>query len=291
MRLQEKKAADYASEVFNTLKNQFPDLFLQSFIDPFAIANTEAPMLKVIGADFKNRFDGQLEYHQKQNTFLLFYNTRYDVERNDKLVHHPRTRFSVAHELGHYYLEKHRAFLMKTSKTHSSKNEFTNDTTVEREADAFAASLLMPKAVFAPLVNSNELTIPRIIKLSDAFQTSRVSTAIRSVQLSDFPCALIGIREKMIVWQFLSETLIEGGCYPKPKGIVQSPSTKEVLTNLNAVTTEIAPKSESADHWFWVYGLAQGKNLTVTEHYLPVPIMNTFLVLLTLSEEELFDLD
>jgi hypothetical protein len=291
MRLQEKKAANHASEVFDTLNSQFPDIFANGFVDPFAIARIEFPMLKVIGDDFKNQFDGQLEYHSNQNTFLLFYNTKYDSKDSTESPHHPRTRFSVAHELGHYYLEKHRAFLMKTGKIHQSKSEFTSNIMVEREADAFAASLLMPQAIFASVVNKDELTISRIKELSDTFQTSRVSTAIRSVQLSDFPCAIIGIREGKIVWRFLSDVLIEGKCYPKPKGPVQSPSTKISLASQVSAMEEIPPKSENADQWFWIYGAAEKKNLKVTEHYLPVPIMNTFLVLLTISEEELFDLD
>ena len=41
--------------------------------------------------------------------------------------------------------------------------------------------------------------------------------------------------------------------------------------------------------WFKTYGPAE-KDITVWEHYLPVPIMDTLVVLLTVAEKELFDL-
>ncbi len=87
-----------------------------------------------------------MEYHRSRNRFLLLYNTKYDAYLLPG-QHHPRTRFSIAHELGHYFLEPHRAYLRRTGKSHPSKGEFLSDRTIEMEADAFAAGLLMPSAL------------------------------------------------------------------------------------------------------------------------------------------------
>src|SRR5271157_1307304 len=54
-------------------------------------------------------------------------------------------RFTVAHELGHYFLEGHvQALFGAGQQFHQSESGFTSNDKYEREADSFAASLLMP---------------------------------------------------------------------------------------------------------------------------------------------------
>ena len=58
-------------------------------------------------------------------------------------------RFTVAHELGHYFLQGHiEALFGAGQQFHQSESGFTSDDKYEREADSFAASLLMPKLPF-----------------------------------------------------------------------------------------------------------------------------------------------
>ncbi len=256
-------------------------------IDPLEIARSEAKLLEPIGGDFRNRFDGQIEYHRKRNRFLLFFNTKYDagVELGG---HHPRTRFSIAHELGHYFLEKHHAYLVKGGWTHPSRSEFFSQASVEREADAFAASLLMPSRLMRPLVNSGELSPSCLDQLSRQFKTSLVSTAIRSVSLSDFPCALVGMRDGQVVWGFFSESLKKRGCYPAESGSVPHELASEVWREF-AEGVAVKRKGEGrVRSWFRTYEDENLEEVPVAEYYLPVPAMNTVLVLLAASEDDIF---
>ena len=41
--------------------------------------------------------------------------------------------------------------------------------------------------------------------------------------------------------------------------------------------------------WFRTYDAEHLQEITVTEHYLPAPVMNTLIVLLTVPEDELYD--
>lgn len=166
-------------------------LGLTAPIDPLAIIRSEMPLLRAGGRDFGKRFDGKLEYNRKKNCFLLFFNTKYDSTPGN---HHPRTRFSIAHELGHYFLDKHHTYLMRSQKSHPSKGEFHSDNLVEKEADSFAASILLPTRLARPIINKHELSVDRIIQIADHFNASFVSTTFRCVALSDFPCAVAGIR-------------------------------------------------------------------------------------------------
>jgi len=274
-------ARQVAEELAATLKVTEP-------VDPFAIADGEKPMLCVIRDDFRKRFDGQLEFHAAKRRFLMFVNTKYDADRVTG-EHHPRTRFSAAHELGHFFIDHHRACLLTGSRPHPSRSErWENDVMMEREADAFAASLLMPERLMRPLVNEAELTLETVGELAARFQTSRVCTAIRAVQLSDFPVAVAGIRDGAIAWSFQADCLVRAGCYPPERRSAASASVKKrwgaFLIGDHQPTTAQAYVRD----WFRTYDRDDLETVPVTEYYLPVPVMSTILVLLAVPEEELF---
>ncbi len=57
-------------------------------------------------------------------------------------------RFSVAHELGHYFLEGHVDAIFTDGPVHEFHAGFLSTVNYELEADHFAARLLMPNALF-----------------------------------------------------------------------------------------------------------------------------------------------
>ena len=255
-------------------------------VDPLKLAATESGSLVTIGGDFGSRFDGQLEYHAKQNRFLLFYNTKYD-RSSVRSEHHARTRFSIAHELGHFFLDAHHAYLRRGGNPHPSRGEFVNDHMIEREADAFAAAMLLPTRLVRPLVNDDELSFNVIGDIAGRFEVSRTCTAIRCVQLSDFPCALVAIRGGVISWSVLSDRLIEERIYPPSRGSAGSANATRECANEDAVGKE---HSSTVGRWFRTFDREQLQGVHVTERYLAVPSMDTVLALLTIPEDELCNL-
>ncbi len=276
-RLQER-AADTASELLEALGIDQPP------VDPLALVASEGSLLTARGEDFGDEFDGQLEFHPNHERFILFFNTKYD---HGESAHRPRTRFSIAHELGHFYLPKHHAYLRAGGTEHGSRSEsWPSHSAIEREADAFAAGLLMPKHLMRPLVNEGELSLDRIEAFADTFQTSLLSTTIRAVQLSDFPCAVIGIREGSVAWRFQTQSLIDATCYPSPKGAPRSESADERWKALVAGDSSRHVVDGPLDAWFDVYR-DDLEQVLLTEHHLPVPVMETLVILLTMSEDDL----
>lgn len=273
-------AREVAEELTQMLKLSEP-------IDPFAFAKDESPMLRVIADDFGNQFDGQLEYHAAKRRFLLFVNTKYDGGA-EVGGHHPRTRFSAAHELGHYFLDHHRACLLQGAKPHPSRSEFRSDVMMEREADAFASTLLMPERLMRELVNEEELTTGRVVELANRFQASLVSTTIRAVQLSDFPAAVVGVRDGLVTWQFPAPCLIDAGIYPGEKGPLRSMACRQKWAAFQAGDNEQSTGQAYVREWFRTYSREHLELVPVTEHYIPAPVMETLVVLLTVPEEELF---
>lgn len=278
IRAHEKKAVRAAEEFVEGLEID------RGPVDPLSIASAEHPDLKAIGHDVGNRFDGRLEYHPHRDRFLLLYNTKYDTEPG---VLHPRTRFSVAHELGHYLLDHHRAHLLSGGDAHDSKSEYSADDLllIEREADAFASGLLLPSSLVASKVNQGELTRQLVEELASSFETSRVATLRRSVELSHFPCAVVSIVNGGVSWRRHSDSLIEAGCWPSLSRELRSDHARNAWRDFTATGNCQLQSEARIQDWFETYERDDLVDEYVTEQLFPIPSMATLIVLLTVDED------
>jgi len=117
-------------------------------------------------------------------------------------------RFTVAHELGHYFLSGHMEALFGNGQQyHYSQSGFVSDDKYEREADSFAAGLLMPKVLFKPECGKNRQGLDAIQTLADLCVTSLTATAIRFAKLSDEPVAIVCSMGDRIQFTFMSKPL------------------------------------------------------------------------------------
>jgi Zn-dependent peptidase ImmA (M78 family) len=257
-------------------------------IDPHKIIASESEWLRAGGRNFKNSFDGKLKYYPQHQRFVLFYNTKYDVDYTNG-PHHPRTRFSIAHELGHYFLEEHRDYLLNGGITHPSKSEFRRQNRrIEREADAFAASLLLPTSLVGRRVNQSRPTLELVDELSRDYQVSPVCATFRIVRLSEDPCAVAGIRNGEVAWMFPSDRLIAGSCYPRKGELESEFAIEQWNAFVDGDSAKVSRKGLAAE-WLSLFGRAANiEGLEVKEHYLPVKFMNTVIVLITMDDNELF---
>jgi Zn-dependent peptidase ImmA (M78 family) len=93
--------------------------------------------------------------------------------------------FSIAHELGHYFLEGHPEQIFQYGDIHKSTANFTSDNEIERQADIFAASLLMPENIFKDRLTEFEKGMICIESMAKLCNTSLTSTAIRYAELTE----------------------------------------------------------------------------------------------------------
>lgn len=110
--------------------------------------------------------------------------------------HDVRTRFTIAHELGHYELQHERGGVFIDGKKHFSvffrdQNSSTGEMLQEREANAFAAALLMPEHLLLEEIKKYSITLTEeddaaIAKLAKKFQVSRQAMLFRITNLNLF---------------------------------------------------------------------------------------------------------
>jgi Zn-dependent peptidase ImmA (M78 family) len=130
-------------------------------------------------------FHGRIEFLRETASFAI-YHPDPDVAPNRK-----RVRFSIAHELGHYFIESHRELLV-AGKNHDSTPGFICDNALEVEADEFAAALLIPRThIERRLQKRPFMTLEEILKMGDEWQSSARSAAIRYLRYTGEACGMV----------------------------------------------------------------------------------------------------
>jgi Zn-dependent peptidase ImmA (M78 family) len=92
--------------------------------------------------------------------------------------------FSIAHELGHYFLAGHPEQIFQYGNIHKSAADFASDNEIEHQADIFAASLLMPENLFKDHLTEYEKGMICIEAMAKLCNTSLTATAIRYAELT-----------------------------------------------------------------------------------------------------------
>ena len=158
-----------------------------------------------------------------------------------------------------------------------------------------AVELLAPirKAVLEnpllrPMVNEGEMSFSDIEAWAGEFRTSVTSTARRAVELSDFPCGLVGVRGGCVAFSFHSQAMIEGGCYPRPRGSAMPAAARSKWDALTGGCLLDNQGQALGRDWCQTYDNDRAARAPISEHYFAVPPTQTLLVLLTIPEDELF---
>lgn len=168
---------------------------------------------KIIGSNhitlsygsYGEAFDGMLEH--RGGRFHIYANLN-----RIKTPHSGRARFTLAHELGHFYIDEHRRELQSgRTPSHPSRTDFQSKNPVEQEADHFASHLLMPTSRFKMAAKSLGIGLSAVLTLKERFGTSITSTAIRFTKLDLGPCTLVKWNPDGFAWKWFSPSMYEAG--------------------------------------------------------------------------------
>lgn len=147
-------------------------------------------------------------------------------------------RFSVAHELGHYFLEGHLEMIRQEGGRHESRAGFRGRrSAIEVEADQFAAALLMPAGPVQRLLAELPVGLEAIRTLKTRAIVSMTAAAIACARHAEHPVAIIVSRGQAIDYAFLSPAFRRLGRlnYPRKGDPLPASATARFNTNADAV--------------------------------------------------------
>jgi Zn-dependent peptidase ImmA (M78 family) len=146
----------------------------------------------------KPSFDGITWFEPETDNFYIHLNTaQCNFSKNTK------GRFTLAHELGHYYIPSHRLGLMNgTLKPHGSVNYLSNQIAwqIERDADAFASSLLMPESSLNTFIKGRRFNFGVIEAIANKYRVSKSAAAIRFANIGNCPIMVVFAERGRIKW-------------------------------------------------------------------------------------------
>ena len=157
-------------------------------MDLRAIVNAEGLFIK---EEAMTTHDGRLAYDEEAGIITINKNIKEVGQKN----------FTIAHELGHFLLDKKqycgcsRAEIMSASAMER----------IEREANVFAAGLLMPEEWVRQEIKWEGEGIGVMKKMSEKFSVSLSSAGIRYTQAGKMPMALIATKDDKVIWSSINK--------------------------------------------------------------------------------------
>lgn len=160
------------SKIINELEELTSNILLSNDmykvpVDVIKIAN--AHDIKVYEGELDKKISGAIRYNKEKDTFEIL------VNKNDIGV---RQRFTIAHELGHYFLHiehlKKEELHIDTILYRANKENDNEAKEREKEVDYFAGALLMNKTLLEKLRSENTIT-----ELAEIFDVSVSAMTVR----------------------------------------------------------------------------------------------------------------
>ncbi|GEJ55956.1 ImmA/IrrE family metallo-endopeptidase [Anaeromyxobacter diazotrophicus] len=197
---------------------------------------------------------------------------------SDAVTYAPRRRFVIAHEVGH--LELHEAE-NQIALCDEAKIDEVYDQGTERESNAFATELLMPRALWAKRVDVAKPDLNVVAKLADEFQVSFTAAAIRFAKLCPERCAVVFSQDGVIRWSAAGREFghwIQWG----------AKLDRYTLAYDYFAKGGVGDRPETVDASAWLASERLGKDDDLVEHSRPIPSLRAVLSLLWIPSDREF---
>lgn len=164
-----------------------------------------------------------------------------------------RVRFTVGHEFGHYLLHRH---LAGTDGIACSAEDIARGQAagrnIEREADDFAASLLMPLDDFRRQIPPRDPTdLHTLSGCADRYGTSLLATTLKWLSYTEQRAVLVVARDGFVDWSRSSGAALRSGAYLKTR---QGPPIEvpagSLMSNPDPLLDMRSGVSRGLDVWF-----------------------------------------
>ena len=212
-------------------------------IDPFEIAQKVEIHVEAKPSDMDGVSGG-----------IIFSGEEVGIFYSTSIVSEGFQRFTVGHELGHYFLEGHPAEILKAAPIHISRAGFTEGgSSIEIEADHFASGLLLPTKLVSQALRNGQIGLAGISELSDLSKCSLTACAIRAAECSPYPMAVVVSKGEHICYGFLSEGFKRLGHMTFPRKGAKLPQSATLEFNAdpqNVLMGRSVCQQTSLELWF-----------------------------------------
>ncbi len=211
---------------------------------------------------YDSAFDGMLEHRRQRFHIYCNLDRVYSADS-------ARARFTVGHELAHYFIDEHRNALSSGSApAHGSQCEFESWLPVEREADHFSSHLLMPSREFEQAARRQKVGLGGILAIAKHFGTSVTATALRYTQAEIVPCVVVKWSPTEYQWRWISTEPFRARLRSVTKILVSLPEDCPTRIALSGASTPPAGYFEAgttAASWFPYLSDTDTRNVILME--------------------------
>jgi Zn-dependent peptidase ImmA (M78 family) len=122
-----------------------------------------------------------------------------------------RSRFTLAHELGHFFIDEHRLGLLSGElKPHPSRQDPRTTEPIEVEANYFASCLLMPESKFKRSLTLRSFSSAVIEKVTEDFNVSFPAATIRFAAVGNHEIMAVVSKDGIAKWYTKSDDFFPG---------------------------------------------------------------------------------
>lgn len=210
---------------------------------------------------------------------------RLAVVVNEHLRYESRKRFTAAHEVGHARLPHHQQSEFWCTSEEIETYRPTRQ--VEREANEFAAALLLPSHVVRQHLKYGPATMPLAKELAEKFGMSLTATACRVVTSTEDRCALALSGANEIRWIVASSSLHRRCTLRRSGQVVSADSVAHDL--LHRIPIREGPQRVAPGAWLNGWELPSLTHLV--EEAVPFPELGLVLSFLSIPEDDEDELD
>lgn len=210
-------------------------------VDPIAIARSKEIVVQA-KPPANDGFSGMLA--RVGETYGILYSTFIDNEGFQS--------FSVAHELGHYFLSGHMEHVLRTGQ-HQSRAGFGSADPYEQEADFFAAALLMPEDLIKPLLKRNDDGLALVRRVAGECRASLTAAAIRYARLTNSAVAVVVSTDGTVNFTIFSDGMKDAKVrWLRPGSAIPSSSVTAqfIAEEGNVPNAQSAAGTANLSEWF-----------------------------------------
>nr|MBC7613698.1 ImmA/IrrE family metallo-endopeptidase [Pseudopedobacter sp.] len=144
------------------------------------------------------------DYHKYFDGMLIWDGRKFNIHLNSakgNWTDTTRGRFTLSHELGHFFLEAHQHALINGEvKPHPSSISLFHHEKMEVEADYFASCLLMPRDRLRKFTGGRKFSLDIIKEMSKFFNVSLTAALIRFAEVGTHGIMVIFCENNRVKW-------------------------------------------------------------------------------------------